>query len=215
MKGARGSYMTSKEARQNLLFLRNQFMCKDKWDIPYIEKQDIHGEYIEFLGFDNIKPNDFKNRNKIVHFFLDDYKFEKVYNYPQKYVDILKQYKAVLTPDFSLYSDMPLSLQLYNTFKNRWCGSYWQHNGIKVIPTISWSTLESFEFCFNGIEKGSTVAVSTLGVRKVKDLFLQGYNEMMKRIQPSLVICYSKPFPEMAGNIVFVDYLITTRKKVV
>ena len=29
------------------------------------------------------------------------------------------------------------------------------------IPTISWGLENTFDFCFNGIEKGSTVAVST------------------------------------------------------
>lgn len=28
-----------------------------------------------------------------------------------------------------------------------------------------------------------------------------GYNEMMKRIKPSVVLCYDEPFPAMTGNI--------------
>ena len=39
-----------------------------------------------------------------------------------------------------------------------------------------------------------------------KDFFLKGYNEMLKRIEPELVICYSEPFPEMKGNILYIDY---------
>ena len=35
------------------------------------------------------------------------------------------------------------------------------NKGIWVIPTISWGLENTFDFCFNGIEKGSTVAVST------------------------------------------------------
>ena len=33
--------------------------------------------------------------------------------------------------------------------------------GIRVIPSVSWGNENTFEFCFEGIEKGSTVAVST------------------------------------------------------
>lgn len=29
---------------------------------------------------------------------------------------------------------------------------------------------------------------------------------MLKRIEPELIICYNTPFPEMDGNILFVDY---------
>jgi hypothetical protein len=35
---------------------------------------------------------------------------------------------------------------------------------------------------------------------------MKGYNEMLRRIEPELVICYHKPFPEMKGNILYIDY---------
>jgi len=64
---------------------------------------------------------------------------------------------------------------------------------------------ETFWFCFDGVEKKSVVAVSILGVRSEKDLFMQGYNEMLRRINPEKIICYGKPFDEMKGDIVEVD----------
>ena len=73
----------------------------------------------------------------------------------------LDQYYALLSPEFSLYWDMPRALQIYSTFKNRWCGAYWQRQGFIVIPTVFWSSNDSFEFCFDGIERGLVVAVST------------------------------------------------------
>lgn len=36
-----------------------------------------------------------------------------------------------------------------------------------------------------------------------------GYNEMLSRIKPSKIICYGKPFDEMKGNIIEVDYAET------
>ncbi len=33
-----------------------------------------------------------------------------------------------------------------------------------------------------------------------------GYNEMLSRIKPSKIICYGKPFDEMKGDIIEVDY---------
>ena len=84
--------------------------------------------------------------------------------------------------------------------------------GIRVILTVSLGLENTFDFCFNGIEKGSTVAVSTYmasthGNRAdQKEFFMTGYNEMLKRIEPETIICYHYPFPEMKGNILFVDY---------
>ncbi len=68
---------------------------------------------------------------------------------------------------------MPMPIKIYNTFRSRWCGAYLQSNGVKVIPTLAWGGPETFWFCFDGVEKKSVVAVSTLGVRSEKDLFIE------------------------------------------
>ena len=172
--------------------------------LPLVKKQEISLEDVKLIGYD--KVNQSGDYGSIVHFFLDDYRFENIYNNLEKKIETLKQYKAVLTPDFSMYVEMPIALQLFSTFKNRWVGAYLQENGISVIPTVRWGDLTSFNFCFDGIEKGSTVAVSTLGVKKEKSHFMLGYNEMLSRIKPSKIICYGKPFDEMKGDIIEVDY---------
>lgn len=41
----------------------------------------------------------------------------------------------------------------------------------------------------------------------------KGYNEMLEIIEPTAVICFGEPFPEMRGNVVAVDYL-SSRKVV-
>ncbi len=201
--------------RTNPLFLRNEFNSKGKWKIPIIPKcnsEIISNENLRVIGFDQVKNNKDTHYNRLVHFFLYDYEFEKIWEQPQKYVDILKKYKGVLSPDFSMYIEMNPVMQLYNTFRNRWVGAYLASQDISVIPTVNWGLENTFDFCFNGIEKGSAVAVSTYMVnehghhKEQKDFFLNGYKEMLKRIEPELVICYSEPFPEMEGNILYINY---------
>ena len=188
------------------MFLRNQFKGDGVFEIPKIEKEEIKLEKIELIGYDKLSE---KETNKIVHFFLDDYKFESIWNNPEPRIERLKKYKAVLAPNYSIYTEMPLSLKVYNTFRSRWCGAYLQSKGIKVIPTVVWGEPNTFWFCFDGIAHGSVVAVSTLGVRKEKALFMQGYNELIRKIKPKAVICYGKPFEEMQGKIITVDYAET------
>ena len=131
-----------------------------------------------------------------VHFFLDDYRFERVWNRPNKALVSLEKFATLLTPDFSLYHDWPLSLQLWNTYRSRWCGAFWQQQGFTTIPTISWSDEESYAFCFCGIPTQSVVAVSTVGVRLGDPLeyalFVRGFQALVKRLQPVLVLCYGK-----------------------
>ncbi len=198
---------------QNLTkLLRNEFLASNlnvgKYNIPIIKKQKIEVEKIKFLSFSNAKKNDEENKDKTIHFFTYDWKFEKVYNNAEEELEILQQYYCLLSPDFSMFTNMPLALQLESVFKNRWCGAFWQSKGLNVIPTVSWSDEKSFEFCFDGIEEGSIVAVSTYYRENCEKDFMLGYNEMMKRIKPSAVICYDEPFKSMYGNVI--EFLPTT-----
>ena len=131
-----------------------------------------------------------------VHFFLDDYRFETVWNRPVKALEALAPYQMVLTPDFSLYRDWPLMLQLWNVYRNRWCGRFWQEEGFTVIATVSWSTAVSYDFCFLGVPRRSVVAVSAVGVNLDAPLeyrlFVDGFTEMVRQLEPLLVLAYGR-----------------------
>lgn len=190
--------------------IRNEFPITSSWGIPILKGMMIDDKDISFLAYSSTKKNDInvKNLHKTVHFFIDDSKFQPVYNgYNINQIKKLAQYKYVLTPDFSVRTDMPLPVQINNVFKSRWCGALWQDYGIKVIPTISWSDERSYDFCFEGIEQEATVAISTLGCKSSKGLFMKGYEAMMGNLKPKLIICYDRPFEEMQGNIIHVKYI--------
>jgi len=200
-----------KNLRQSYKLIRNDYPTDSKWGMPTIKKCTVDITGIKLVGIDKTKKVDkSKNISKTVHFFVEDIKIERVYNYPDKYILQLAQYPHVLTPDYSMYRDMPLAIQLISTFKNRWCGAYWQEHNLSVIPTVSWSTIESFEFCFDGLEYETVVAISTLGCLEEKDRFLRGYFEMKNRINPKQVLCFGKPFSEMGDEVIMVDYLEST-----
>lgn len=178
-------------------YFKAKFYSNNKWGIPELElfkKEEFDLNKIETIPFNYVKTTKDLS-NKLVHFFIDDYQFERLWNNPEKYINMLKKAKYVLTPDFSLYNDMDLAIQLYNTYKNRWVGAYLQSEGIKVIPTVSWSTEESYDFCFKGIEEGNVVAIATYGIKQseeTKKLFYKGYKEMKRRVKPSVILCYGE-----------------------
>lgn len=200
-----------RELRQDPFFLRNDFAMIGKYGMPRIKKYDIDISGLQLIGADKIHVTDESdNIFKTVHFFIEDHKLDRYYNQPRNYLMRLAQYPHVITPDYSLYTDMPMALQIYNTFKNRWCGAYWQENGLSVIPSVSWSTEASYEFCFDGLEYGTVVAISTVGGLTNKDQFLRGYFEMKKRIDPKQTLCFGKAFTEMEDDVIVVSYLKTT-----
>ncbi len=199
--------MTSEQMRDNPLFMRNNFASSGKWGIPLIKKQELNVDDIKLLACSETKSNEQEvNKNFGVHFFVDDYRFEGIYKDPRKSLGKYSQYKFLLTPDFSTYSDMNLWRQIESVAKNRWVGAYWQSMGLTVIPTISWGLAQSFEFCFDGVEKGSIVAIGMIGCKKSKLNFMRGYNEMLRIIEPEKIICFGEPFDEMEGDIIKVDY---------
>ncbi len=140
-----------------------------------------------------------------VHFFLDDYRFETVWSRPRKALAALAPYRTLLSPDFSLYRDWPLMLQMWNVYRGRWCGAFWQSEGFTVIPTVSWSTAESYDFCFLGLPRRSVVAVSAVGVRHEDPLqeylFREGFREMVAQLEPAVVLAYG-PLPVGCGGLV-------------
>ena len=190
---------------KKLKLVRNEFKTVGKYGMPLIKKQEIDLEKIDLWNYTKTKLNDVDNKDKTIHFFTYDWNFESVYEKPEEALEKLDQYYAILTPEFSTYKDMPLARQIDSVFKNRWCGAFWQKQGVLVIPTVSWGSIPCMEFCFDGIEKGSVVAVSTYTREDNKASFMLGYNKMIEIIEPSAVICYGTPFEEMKGNIKTID----------
>ena len=127
------------------------------------------------------------------HFFIDDYRFERLWNQPERYVDVIRRYEGVLSPDFSLYTDMPLPLQVYNSYRSKALASYWQRCGIQVVPTLCWSDHRSYSFAFQGWPRYSTVAVSTVGVmrdKRARQLFADGLGEAISQLEPTRILWY-------------------------
>lgn len=130
---------------------------------------------------------------KGIHFYIDDYQFERIWNTPDKYMDRLAMFDCVLTPDFSLYMDMPLAMQIWNVYRSRLIGQKMQDAGITVIPALSWSDERSYDFCFDGLQQGGTVSVSTIGVKQDEDaaaIWVSGMNEAINRLKPKCVVVY-------------------------
>ena len=139
-----------------------------------------------------------------VHFFIDDYLFERAWHDPPRYALFLHRFAAVMAPDFSMFTDYPKAVQVYNHWREHQLGAYWQSMGMTVIPTIGWLDKDSYSWCFDGEPMHSTVAVSSVGTQKNQDskrLFLDGYNEMMVRLQPTKIIFFGAVPKECTGNI--------------
>lgn len=169
------------------LYIYDPDNVEGKYEMPIIKKTDYIPK--DLIGFNYAMSSD--NKNAGIHFYIDDYQFERVWNDPYEYIDVLQEYDCILSPDFSVYVDMPVSMQIWNIFRSRLIGQFYQSLGLKVIPNIRWAEEDTYDFCFDGIEKGGVVAISTISLKtEFKDLWIKGVDEMIKRLEPKAILIY-------------------------
>ncbi len=128
-----------------------------------------------------------------VMFYEHDVNFERLWHNPKQYLAKLKKFKGIISPDFSLYRNMPLCMQMWNTYRGRAIAVWLQNNGVEIIPNVRFNDERTYEFCFDGIEKFKTVAVGTHGCIKNridKDYFKDGLAEVVRRLLPRTIIVY-------------------------
>lgn len=188
------------------------------WDSLNSELIDFYSDYpvlssiFEVNDFQLVMCNNYKaiTEESLISTFVDDYILERYWNDPKKYISYFKRAKFVLSPDYSLLLGMPTPMQMWNVYRNRLVGYVWQSAGINVIPTISWSDKNSFEYCFEGVKYGSVVAVSNVGCRNEENkyYFDNGFNEMINTINPKQIVFQcSKKYKEQYKDdrIIFVN----------
>ena len=133
-----------------------------------------------------------------IHFYLDDYKFDgkqsSIWLYPQKALDIIKHFEGIITPDFSTYVDFPDPIKRFNTYRMRAFGYWIAGNGIHVINNVRWGTIETWDYCFDGIPVNSIVSIGTVGGGPRKNInrkrFELGLFKMMEVLKPYTILVY-------------------------
>lgn len=134
-----------------------------------------------------------KNHDRWVHFYEFDYLFERLWRDPRRYLPILQRYDGVVLPDFSLYRDMPLVMQLWNIYRSRAIGCWLQQNGVKVIVNVRWGDHRTHRVCCDGVPRGCTIAVGTVGaLGNTEDsaYFIEGLDYVVKRLAPRTIVVY-------------------------
>ena len=160
------------------------------YDMPALEAVTELPPIKEWIGF-NYVLSDKDPEGKAVHFFVDDYQFERVWNNPEKYLDKLKQYVCVATPDFSPYENMPHVLQLMSHYKKQWVGRWLQYHGVTVIPTIR--PVLNRDWWLDGIPEGGIYISSAMYSKDVEEATEENseYDKIIiDRLKPKKMFMY-------------------------
>lgn len=186
--------------RENILNLgKAHFDGVGFYDIPEILPVYDLPKIKEWIPF-NYVLSDTEPEGKGVHFFIDDYQFERIWNNPDPYMEKLKKYACVTAPDFSPFTDMPFSLQVFNHYRKHWCARYMQENGLTVIPTIRTNTDFRFQDLFlDGTPTGAIICFSSMWVSCKESEFMKDYKKVIEKLKPKKIYIYGneiKNIPE-------------------
>lgn len=147
------------------------------------------------------------DKRQYVHFYMHDKYFANVLTATNRYVDLLKMYDGVISPDCTMLVGQAPCIQQTNTYFNRAVGVYLQKQGIPVIANIRWSDEKSFDYCFLGVPKHRIVCISTHGCLRTKrdrELCGIGTEEMLRVLEPTDVLVHGYMPDEIFGR--FYDY---------
>ena len=102
------------------------------WDMPKLAAVDAHPKAL--VPFSVAMEDKFQDYECFVHFFEDDFRFERVWNDPRKYLSKLSKFDGVVMPDFSTCIDFPRPLKMWNAYRNQLLGAWFQKQGLTTLP---------------------------------------------------------------------------------
>lgn len=202
-----GYYGDERERTANAynMFEFDESACDGYYQMPTLERCDCVPD--DIISFNYMLSE--KGKNVGVHFYIDDYQFERIWVSPQKYIQRMKDFQCVFTPDFSLYAEMPIAMKIWNIYRSRLIGQMCQRAGLNVIPTVSWCEERTFDFCFAGLPKNSILSISTIGVKRDERAFQiwrAGVDEMIRQLHPHTLLIYGGKVDYDYGDIHVVYY---------
>ena len=173
--------------------------------VPLIERYNVSDNFPNrMIAFHEAMRSTNTDFGMIVHFYEYDYHFMRLFRNPDKYIPRLKQYEYVISPDMSQFVEMPYYSRYANNCHNKALAQYLQRHGVNIIANVSWSLPDSYTYCFAGIPRGMVIAINSNGVNAHTDskyLWMKGYEEALRRLQPMRIIRYGQKMPNEREDI--------------
>jgi len=191
---------------------------KDIFGVYLLEKLSFEGDFdMPIIGnFDDVSAINYlalysdlqdyhRTDNTCICFYQYDHIFDGIhglynsivyqdFNRLDRFKKRFEGVKYIISPDYSIYGDFPNALQIFNIYKSRVCMAWLMENtSAIIIPNVRWASPFSYDYCFDGIMKGSNIAVGLLGLMHNKDnikMFLDGFKKAIDTIIPKSIIVY-------------------------
>ena len=184
-----------------------------KYQIPMISVCNLDYLPEDSIDFEESFSRKIKNHRRLnVNFYIDDVKFTRIWNNPDKYLEHLKCFHSVTMPDFSISTGdrgMPFAMNIYNKYRNHALAWYLHMNDIKIIPSVPIADKDSYDWCFDGLPQNSILSVCTNGRVRAKASrieFCDGFKFMCDKLQPTRVIIVGRIPDELKSDVPITSY---------
>jgi hypothetical protein len=170
----------------------------EKYEFPVIYScNEIPNDLIPFS-----RARKSRDTKSFICFYERDREFENVWTHPRDYISMFRRFGGIIGFDFSLYRDMPLADQIFNTMRGRKLCYFYQKNGVKVIPNVRLGSEETSKFYLDGLPENSVLAVGTHGQTKNREdlgFIIKCLSGAVERLKPSLIIVYGSAPADITG----------------
>jgi Domain of unknown function (DUF4417) len=149
----------------------------------------------------------------IVGFYTHDDYFEPWWHAPAKFTTKIlnSKIKYISTPDFSPVNELGRTFWLWQMYRSRWLGRYFQEAGLTLLPHITWPDGE-IDFLEEHVISTLpddvpmlSIQLQTIDPDKVTggmDHFKKQVQLVVSKVQPEVLFCYAgKPGLELAESL--------------
>ena len=160
-----------------------------EWEMPIVHRCDARpARLIPFSWAMEAGSRDF---GAFVHFFEGDFRFERFWNNPRKYLPRLRRFAGVIMPDYSCATDFPVPLKMWAAYRNQLLAAWMQHEGLTVIPNAR--AQPGCPWLLEGLPRGGTLAIC--GRALVKETcerrrFVRDLRTTVEELRPDAIAYY-------------------------
>ena len=112
------------------------FQTDNDLEIPML-RDDMQPNLVDipFVCFGEQKRTFQMNGQRTLHFYSDDYRFNSVYDHPEKVLQ--HNPRNIVEPNFSLFNETPIAFGMQAVYKKRFIARAMQEKGIRVFVDLN------------------------------------------------------------------------------
>ncbi|MDO4848359.1 MAG: DUF4417 domain-containing protein [Coriobacteriia bacterium] len=145
----------------------------------------------ELVAFSRAQEEKLPGAGRTVHFFEDDFRFERIWNEPKKYLARLLEFDSIIMPDFSTCIDFPKPLKMWEAYRNLSLASWLQRQGAIVYPNARHQP--GCDWLIESLPRQSVIAVcGRCLIQNVEERrrFVRDLRTTIDMLEPSGIVYY-------------------------